>query len=912
MENKFKPIPFWSWNEKLEEDKLIDQIDWMNQSSIGGFFMHARGGLKTEYLSDEWFKAVDVCLKRAKELNMEAYAYDENGWPSGFGNGELLKDKNNRGLYLEYSFGAFDNKALVSYDYSLKTIKRVTFGENCLNVYVRECSGMTDLLNKDVVKKFINYSYEKYKIHDKDHVLKGFFTDEPQYVSEKYPFSSILADCYKEQYNEELLDNLGLLFIKKDGYEKFRYNYWKLVNDLFVTSYGKQIHDWCHENGYKLTGHYMEESVLWLQMGCCADILPLYKYLDIPGSDFLGRITERTGKSSRQIASVAAQYGKEQTISEIFALSGWDTSPEELKHIADYHLVNGTTLICHHLVPYMEYGQRKRDFPIHFTKSNSWMNISFKDFNDYLSFVGKKLSSSRELVDVAVFYPIRSCYFDYDPNNHIQCVEPLDKALNETCVALNNNHIQYHFLDEKLLEEDGFVKGKKIGIKNCSYSYLIFPLVYTLSKSSEKLIKDFVSNGGKVLFLYDKPSYLEGEKFDFDYLESNTSLEEIRNSQGFQMEYNENIQVSFREDNSTKKKFFFIVNLDDKTETILNSTKLTFEKYESKLINEKDLNDEFIREYNIIKPSSTFKVLGPVENYLTIDNLSYSLDGKNFSKEMYHIGAQNLLLKNRYKGDVYLKYSFESKYLPNEVNVLIEKCDILDFSINDFKINDFVNIYDGNIIKVNISDYVKIGHNEIIIKKNFFESQRVYDILFNDNLSSGEKNTLSYDETIEPIYLQGDFGVYGQFEKGKEPHCYLGNNFYLDEQKTEINSLILDGFPFLRGSIDLEQEIDVINERSKLLIDKRFSTIEVTINDKYVGKMIFNHQIDISFFVKKGRNKLRLKVYVSNRNLLGPHHVVRAEEEKACEIDSFEMIGTWEDGESSKFRKSYSFVENII
>ena len=42
---KWKPIPFWSWNDKLDPHELCRQIDWMHKNEIGGFFMHARGGL---------------------------------------------------------------------------------------------------------------------------------------------------------------------------------------------------------------------------------------------------------------------------------------------------------------------------------------------------------------------------------------------------------------------------------------------------------------------------------------------------------------------------------------------------------------------------------------------------------------------------------------------------------------------------------------------------------------------------------------------------------------------------------------------------------------------------------------------------------------------------------------------------
>ena len=45
VENKYKCVPFWSWNDELDERALVEQIDWMYENGVGGFFMHARGGL---------------------------------------------------------------------------------------------------------------------------------------------------------------------------------------------------------------------------------------------------------------------------------------------------------------------------------------------------------------------------------------------------------------------------------------------------------------------------------------------------------------------------------------------------------------------------------------------------------------------------------------------------------------------------------------------------------------------------------------------------------------------------------------------------------------------------------------------------------------------------------------------------
>ena len=52
---KYRPVPFWSWNEKLDTEETAYQIDVMDKAGIGGYFMHARGGLETEYMGDEWY-----------------------------------------------------------------------------------------------------------------------------------------------------------------------------------------------------------------------------------------------------------------------------------------------------------------------------------------------------------------------------------------------------------------------------------------------------------------------------------------------------------------------------------------------------------------------------------------------------------------------------------------------------------------------------------------------------------------------------------------------------------------------------------------------------------------------------------------------------------------------------------------
>lgn len=87
--NEYRTVPFWSWNDELEPDELVRQIRAMKQAGLGGFFMHARSGLKTPYMGERWFECVKACILEAERLGLDAWLYDEIGWPSGFGGGEV-------------------------------------------------------------------------------------------------------------------------------------------------------------------------------------------------------------------------------------------------------------------------------------------------------------------------------------------------------------------------------------------------------------------------------------------------------------------------------------------------------------------------------------------------------------------------------------------------------------------------------------------------------------------------------------------------------------------------------------------------------------------------------------------------------------------------------------------------------
>ena len=89
---EYRGKPFWSWNGELRGEELVRQAHVMKEMGLGGYFMHSRAGLITEYLGEEWFDLINEVADAAEEDGMEAWLYDEDRWPSGSAGGKVTVD----------------------------------------------------------------------------------------------------------------------------------------------------------------------------------------------------------------------------------------------------------------------------------------------------------------------------------------------------------------------------------------------------------------------------------------------------------------------------------------------------------------------------------------------------------------------------------------------------------------------------------------------------------------------------------------------------------------------------------------------------------------------------------------------------------------------------------------------------
>ena len=933
---EFYSLPFWSWNDKLNAEELKKQINWMQKNNIGGFFMHARSGLITEYMSEEWMKCIRTCADEAERLGMQAWAYDENGWPSGFVGGKLLEDIENHDRYLDFVIGEYDSEALVSYLITEDELVR-SCGERdgeYLNVYEHYSTSTADILNPNVVDKFIELTHEKYKKYFGERfseALKGFFTDEPQYFRWSVPYTPAIRDYFENVLNEDILDGLGLIFMKKKGYRKFRYQYWTGMQKLIVTVFAKTVYEWCEKNGVKLTGHYIEEESLCGQMQCCAGIMPLYEYEHIPGIDRLGRYSENP-LSPRQVLSVASQLGKKQILCEMYAGCGWDVSPRELKRITEYLYLNGVNITCQHLLPYSERGNRIHDYPAHYSEINPWIKNYFDRFNDYFNKLGTLLAAYTEQVRIAVLHPIRSTYFDYDRTLEDDGfgIAELDNSLRDLLSCLESNGVNFHFLDETLLAKYGSVSENVISCGKCDYDILIIPKCYTMDVSTENLLHEYVSGGGKVYLYSERPDYVTWEPYDYEYLTSNISWEEILKTRPTGVSYRRGkLCTSFRKKGD--KELYMLLNRSDEESSEVsielpegaNSFKRIFiesgqeifingnfvlEPGESAFLIPSFEYPEKLGDFEVVCSAGEYTVVDCEDNFLNIDTLAYSFDGVLYSEPCGVPIAFKELLEKRYDGMLYLKYSFCVKSIPEKIYFEINADGIEKAFINGTELSD------SEFKNKNLSGKIKTGVNELVLKIRYSQNENVYKVLFGENITESLKNCLVYDSELVPLILRGNFGVDepNGFKDSDRHGILIGSKFVITERKKKIQTLVKDGFPFFAGKIVLKTTFNCHGGNVLFKLPGRWHAASVEVNGIDCGLMLFSDRIDISGAAKSGENTIKLTLTVGNRNLYGPHHYKPDAEPLMQGPVMFEFNDTDLQANKDNYSNSMSFVEPLV
>jgi len=560
--NEWRGKPFWSWNGKLDKDELIRQIHIMKKMGMGGYFMHSRTGLETEYLSDEWFNMINACTEEGEKTDMEVWLYDEDRWPSGLAGGLVTKEKKFRERFLHMLIVSpenfkWDDEALAIFICELKdkvicTNHRQIHSTDEANAKSGESylifkielpnessfyNGTTyiDTMNPEATKEFIRVTHEKYKEKCGGKfgtVIKGVFTDEPRRANMFYVFGhqasgSLASAAWTDKMPEEFQKRMGYdlipclpeLFLRVNGNEvaKVKWDFVEVTQQLFLDNYAKICQKWCNENNLIITGHILEESNLIMQTAFCSSVMRYYEFMDYPGMD---ELTEGEKKywSAKQLSSAGRQTGKKWLLSELYGCTGWQFNFQSHKAVGDWQTLFGINLRCHHLSWYTMKGEAKRDYPASILHQSGW----WKDYDvveTYFARMGVMLNTGDPCRDLLVIHPIESAWsrvgaftFQTDP-----VIQELEKKFREIFAWLTSEKIDFDYGDEEMVsrlykiskDENG---NAILNVGEAAYRGVLVAGLTTIRKTVLDVLKKFAAAGGEVVFAGEPPEYVNAEK----------------------------------------------------------------------------------------------------------------------------------------------------------------------------------------------------------------------------------------------------------------------------------------------------------------------------------------------------------------------------------------------------------------
>jgi len=550
--SEYRGAPFWAWNGKLDPEELRRQVRVMHRMGLGGFFMHSRVGLATEYLSDEWFECVNACIDEATKLNMNAWLYDEDRWPSGAAGGLVTRDPKYRMRYLEMrvleraSSVKWDEDCLGVFlgrveDHAITGVRpvprrrrpRPEKGESILEFRRRlmepnswyNGQAYLDTMNREAVRRFIRVTHETYRKRCGRHFggrVPGIFTDEPCYLHGIHgvrcaPWTDSLPAVFRKRYGYDLLDHLPELFFEVDGraVSRVRWNFYDCATGMFVDAFARQIGEWCDRNGLQHTGHALAEDTLAHQCDAIGSAMRFYEHMQAPGMDLL---TEhwRIFDTAKQVSSAARQFGRKWRLSETYGCTGWDFSFAGHKALGDWQVALGINFRCQHLAWYTMEGEAKRDYPASINYQSPWWE-QYGAVEDYFARVHSVMTRGREVRDILVIHPIESAWSAFGTRGHGHpVIRACQEGMNKVRDTLLEAHLDFDYGDEDILARHASVSrsGGEPGLKvgKAAYRAVVVPPIATIRSSTLALLKRFRRAGGHVVFAGPAAGYVDAEE----------------------------------------------------------------------------------------------------------------------------------------------------------------------------------------------------------------------------------------------------------------------------------------------------------------------------------------------------------------------------------------------------------------
>lgn len=442
-------LPFWMLNDLLTEEGLTSQLEQFKQIGLNQIIVHPRFGLKTKYLSKDWFVAIKIILEWASKNNFKIWIYDELNWPSGYAGGRIIKkDPNLIGKCLVKTKNGYKEKNV-----------------DWLAAYSKH--HFADLLDPKTSDLFISLVYDQYYKNFKDYfgtTLVGFFTDEPGLYCNfaghdlnTIPWSRSFYKSFKDLNGYSLKNKEDSLWTGKKPIDiQIRVDYWRTVSYLYQNNYFKKLQKWCHSRKVQFVGHLLAEESVINTVRTQGDFFGAMKYFDWAGYDLLSKLDRAHIITAKLASSAKYNYGLKKVCAETFGVFGDKLDIKRMKYVTKWQVDNGLDVSIPHAFFYSLRGDRKFDCPPSFF-NRKYLN-HFKEFINYVCHLEVKNKS--KLAEVAIYYPKETIWGELLPNDS-SIESRTEQIFNDTVFSCYNLGINFNVIDEAVISKKHYDNTKQ-------------------------------------------------------------------------------------------------------------------------------------------------------------------------------------------------------------------------------------------------------------------------------------------------------------------------------------------------------------------------------------------------------------------------------------------------------------------
>ena len=786
-----------------------------------------------------------------------------------------------------------------------------------------------DTLNPAAVDAFISVTHEEYRKavgHEFGKTVPAIFTDEPEFVSRRHfshevaPWTQALPAQFEKEHGYSILDKLPLLFYNGGpATDPVRLDFWTTATEMFRDAFFKRIYEWCEKHNIKFTGHLMLEDTIPDQIWRVGATMPHYEYMQMPGMDHLGRNIDNL-LTAKQVSSVAHQFSRPLILTETYGCSGWNLSFENMKWIADWHYALGVNFMNQHLSWYSMRGTRKRDYPATILYQSPWWK-DHKVIADYFKRATFATAQGRFVAETLALHPVTTAWAQFSPLEKSR-VTALNQHFTDLLHALSGRQVDYDLGDEIVIARHGAVKNGKFVVGDMAYNNVVIPDARVLRGSTVKLLKEFLDQGGAVISLGSTGYLADAEEpvtlgKAVAAADISAALDSLipRLKRHAAMTFNcdsppcaSGNKVYLHQREVEGSTFFMFVNTDQENPVTaeavlpLSGRVRVWDLFRGTALNYPNANrdgravvpvnlgqagsllisvspdepqvpmqSQILKTGRAVDLPDAWTIAGRGPNALTIDTVSYKRQGDTaWIPNVSTHTAQDSMESLGTDFEFSVQYKFGLGADPASLGPLflaLEQPEDKQIVLNGkpLKYDPEQGWWiDKSFRKIDISNAVVKGKNILEVRGVFHRPKK-----------PGTRIYLPGGTEIESAYVIGDFSV-AQTKSGQFLIVPPNNTLSYGDMAEK-------GYPFYSGTLAVEQTADIEKPApgERVFLEIRgleAITARVFVNGADAGLIAFHpHELDITDFVKPGRNAIRIEITNSNRNLLGPHHAIERE-----------------------------------